>query len=130
MDGDGDEDAFISDSRGNINFYENTGDALSPVYAEMIGAGNPMNGFDFGGSSRFSFVDVDGDGDMDAFIGEVGGTITFIENIGTAIAPSYTERIGVIVHLAPGTTPNQPVCRLLANPCRASEPARLERPIG
>jgi len=40
-----------------------------------------------------AFVDIDDDGDLDAFIGEENGTIRFFENNGTASNPSFTNEI-------------------------------------
>ncbi len=41
-----------------------------------------------------SFADLDGDGDLDAVVGEGDGTLHYFENTGSAIAPVFTERTG------------------------------------
>jgi len=55
---------------------------------------NPLGGEDVGYNSTPSFVDVDGDGDMDVFIGESYGSIVYYENTGTPQAPAFTQRTG------------------------------------
>ena len=43
---------------------------------------------------RPSFADLDGDGDLDAVVGEFDGTLHYFANTGTASAPTFTERTG------------------------------------
>ena len=40
------------------------------------------------------FVDIDNDGDPDAFIGEFAGTINYIQNTGSASVPVFTAQTG------------------------------------
>ena len=81
LDGDGDLDAFTGEGDGIINYLENTGSATSPAFSLREGSLNPLNGKDVGSSSTPSFVDVDGDGDLDLFSGELNGTIKYFEQI-------------------------------------------------
>ena len=94
IDNDGDLDAFIGDTDGTINFYRNDGNATSANFMEVTGAGNPFNGVDVGFNSAPALVDIDNDGDLDAFIGEGTGTINFYRNDGTALAPTLTSVTG------------------------------------
>ncbi len=101
IDGDGDLDLIIGQSNGNLTYYRNTGTTSSPNYNRQTGAyntgtkaGNPMNGIDVGDSSSPEFVDIDGDGDLDCFIGNRDGQIRFYRNTGTATAPVYTSVTG------------------------------------
>jgi Ca2+-binding RTX toxin-like protein len=94
LDGDGDLDAVIGEFDGVLNYYRNTGTALAPVFTEQLGAANPFNGVDVGGSSAPSFADLDGDGDLDAVIGGFGGTLNYYRNTGTALAPVFTVQTG------------------------------------
>ncbi|MGD1699911.1 FG-GAP-like repeat-containing protein [Dapis sp. BLCC M229] len=88
IDGDGDLDAFIGEEDGNINYFENDG---SGSFSEVTGSGNPLNGVNVGGWSTPTFADIDGDGDLDAFIGELDGNINYFENNGSG---SFSEVTG------------------------------------
>ncbi|MDM8522677.1 FG-GAP-like repeat-containing protein [Desulfococcaceae bacterium HSG8] len=94
IDGDGDMDAFIGEYEGIIRYYQNTGSASVPVFTERTGTGNPFNGADVGDNSVPAFTDVDGDGDMDAFIGEYYGSIRYYQNAGSVSTPVFTEMTG------------------------------------
>ena len=94
LDGDGDLDVLIGEQDGTLNFYRNTGTALAPVFTVQTGAANPFNGVDVGFDSAPTFADLDGDGDLDALIGEIGGTLRYFRNTGTALAPVFTEQTG------------------------------------
>ncbi|MEM1169018.1 MAG: FG-GAP-like repeat-containing protein [Cyanobacteria bacterium P01_H01_bin.35] len=85
IDGDGDLDAFIGEYEGNINYFENDG---SGNFTEVTGIGNPLDGFDVEYHSTPTFADTDGDGDLDAFIGEADGTINYFKNDGSG---NFTE---------------------------------------
>ena len=47
-----------------------------------------------GNFSTPSLADLDGDGDLDAVVGETIGTLSYFENTGSAAAPAFTERTG------------------------------------
>ena len=47
-----------------------------------------------GDSSTPSFADLDGDGDLDAVVGELNGALRYFENTGSASAPAFTARTG------------------------------------
>ena len=94
LDGDGDIDALVGDLDGILNYFENTGMASAPVFTERTGAANPFNGVDVGIGSAPTFADLDGDGDLDALVGEYDGILNYFENTGTASAPVFTERTG------------------------------------
>ena len=93
IDNDGDKDAFIGSSDGQIYYYKNTGTAAAPVFTATSGAGNPFNGVDVGANSSPCFVDIDNDGDKDAFIGSTV-PIYYYKNTGTATAPVFTATTG------------------------------------
>ena len=94
LDGDGDLDAVVGSNYGTLHYFENTGSAVAPAFTERTGAANPFDGVNVGFSSAPSFADLDGDGDLDAVVGVVDGTLHYFENTGTALAPAFTARTG------------------------------------
>ena len=70
LDGDGDLDAVVGETYGTLLYFRNTGTATAPVFVEQTGADNPFNGVDVGTVSSPTFADLDGDGDLDAVVGE------------------------------------------------------------
>lgn len=88
---DGLQDAFIGEASGGVNFFQNNGTATNPSYVQIIGAANPFNGVTAGTQSSPAFADIDQDGDIDAFIGNLDGQILFFRNDGTPTVPSYTQ---------------------------------------
>ncbi|MCX5944140.1 MAG: FG-GAP-like repeat-containing protein [Cyanobacteria bacterium] len=88
IDGDGDLDLFAGNSDGNVLFLKNTGDATSPAFAEpSLGFEIPKMGY---GASP-TFADINGDGDLDLFIGNNVGVTYFFENTGSATNPGFAE---------------------------------------
>ncbi len=91
IDGDGDLDVFIGEHYGNTKYFENTGTAIAPDFAAAVD--NPFSLTGGGGTSRGSFVDIDGDGDLDFFLGDSTGANKYFENTGTAIAPDFAAAV-------------------------------------
>ncbi|MGY0835429.1 SwmB domain-containing protein, partial [Azospirillum argentinense] len=88
IDGDGDLDALIGNADGNTLFYRNVGTAAAPTFA--LEGTNPFGLGDVGSNATPIFVDIDGDGDLDALIGNDSGNTVLYRNIGTASAPTFT----------------------------------------
>jgi Ca2+-binding RTX toxin-like protein len=91
IDDDGDLDAFIGShgigSNGldfeSMTFYRNIGTVNSPLfYSDNVG----RFGLSTGNSSSPSFVDIDADGDVDAF----GNHSVFYHNMGASSIPAYS----------------------------------------
>jgi Ca2+-binding RTX toxin-like protein len=91
IDNDGDSDAFVGNSDGNTLFFKNTGTASNPVFAAAIT--NPFGLTDAGDASSPDFVDIDGDGDLDAFVGEINGNTLFFRNTGAPGSPSFAATV-------------------------------------
>jgi Ca2+-binding RTX toxin-like protein len=64
------------------------------TFVSKTGTANPLNGIDVGRYSTPIFADIDGDGDLDLVVGEAYYALKYFKNIGSVIAPSYTEQAG------------------------------------
>lgn len=91
IDGDGDVDAFVGNGAGDTLFFRNTGTASNPVFSAAIT--NPFGFSDVGDHAAPTFADIDGDGDLDTFIGNYDGNTLFFRNTGTASNPIFTTAI-------------------------------------
>ena len=59
-----------------------------------------FDGADVGGSSAPTFVDLDRDGDVDAFFGRKHGYLAFYRNAGSAAAPDFVRGTGLLLALS------------------------------
>ena len=88
IDDDGDMDLFSGSSDGNIYYYENIGTVENPDFADPLT--NPFGLGDSGDRSAPSLVDIDLDGDLDMFVGNVDGAILYYENMGSSVNPNFS----------------------------------------
>ncbi|WP_052598602.1 FG-GAP-like repeat-containing protein [Aureispira sp. CCB-QB1] len=98
LDGDGDQDLFVfsyrpSSTNIQSDYYENTGTATSPSFTLQSAANNPLD--TLSDKNTFSFVDIDGDGDLDLFtslspFNSATEELNYYENTGTSTNPSFT----------------------------------------
>jgi hypothetical protein len=94
FDGDGDLDA-IAGNKGTLRYYENTGDAQNPSFAEQTGTNNPFDGFSGDNLLAPTIEDTDNDGDYDVIAGQgADGGIRYFENTGDAQNAAFTEQTG------------------------------------
>jgi Ca2+-binding RTX toxin-like protein len=87
LDRDGDLDGFVGNSAGDILFYRNTGTVTNPIFATPVT--NPFGLNTLGSPVRPTFVDIDGDGDLDAFVENSIGDTYFYRNTGKATEPIF-----------------------------------------
>ncbi|MFQ5648595.1 MAG: FG-GAP-like repeat-containing protein [bacterium] len=80
IDQDGDQDLFVGEYDGNLNFYRNEGTPSRPKYRLLDG--NYAN-IDVGENSSPAFTDYDGDGDADMIVGDFNGHLHLYRNDGT-----------------------------------------------
>lgn len=91
IDDDEDSDMFILSSDGSFMFYENTGSKSAPSFVLKLNLPDGLTVYDW-----FYFVDIDNDGDSDIFTGSRGSKISYLENIGTAVSPSFKLQIDTV----------------------------------
>jgi CO dehydrogenase/acetyl-CoA synthase epsilon subunit len=89
LDGDGDYDIIGFGYYGDLYYFQNTGSATNPQFANPV-----SNPFGFNDTTMYiaspTLVDIDGDGDLDLFFGDFYGDIYYFENTGTASAPNFS----------------------------------------
>lgn len=107
LDGDGDEDLIIAtngdhyitgDTSDRLVYFENVGNAADPVFRLMDMDYLGLSASNYRGLSPI-FADLDGDNDLDLYLGKQEGTIAAYINSGTPTSPVFglqTERFAEI----------------------------------
>lgn len=94
IDGDSDYDLFLGNLRGTITYYKNVGTPAEPEL-ELVNKGDTKKTSYFNIKVEYNsvpvFIDIDGDNDMDLFIGERDGYINYYENTGDSRTPVFKE---------------------------------------
>lgn len=85
IDADGDYDLFLGNEAGDVIFFLNSGSAALPAFAFQTKKLVPFPGR----RSTPRLIDIDGDADLDLFVGGEDGRIYFYRNTGTAAAPQF-----------------------------------------
>lgn len=96
LDGDGDLDMLVGTWNKGVALYSNFG---TPEEPDFVLQDTTLIKLTRGSNSTPTLTDIDGDGDLDLFIGESSGELNFYRNVGTPQAFSFelvTDRFGEI----------------------------------
>jgi hypothetical protein len=91
IDADGDLDLFVGSMGQTISFYRNTGTATNAGFtldADSINIGGEVS------YNTPAIADIDRDGDLDLFVGNIDGRISLLRNTGIATEPNFTFETG------------------------------------
>ncbi len=91
IDNDGDMDLFVGRDATGVAFYRNTGTSTAPNYVFV--QHNPFSLNTNVVHGDITFVDINNDGDMDAFVSDFNGNTQYFQNIGTASSPSFAAPV-------------------------------------
>ncbi len=94
LDGDGDLDMILGSWGDEIPLYRNDG---SPSESRFVLADSAVVKLTRGRNATPALVDIDGDGDLDLFVGESSGELNFYRNAGTPRTPDFvleSDRFG------------------------------------
>ncbi len=94
IDADGDLDLFLGRNditNSSVTYFENTGSKTAPAYA--AGVLSPFGLVNINGEPRFSFYDIDADGDLDAFQTGESGNFIYYQNTGDATNPAFATAV-------------------------------------
>ncbi|MGH7539901.1 MAG: FG-GAP-like repeat-containing protein [Gemmatimonadota bacterium] len=89
LDGDGDLDLLLGTWRDELRLFRNDGDGGSAAAADFVLVDSAFIEITRGSNATPALGDVDGDGDLDLFVGESSGALNFYRNDGTPAEPRF-----------------------------------------
>ncbi len=87
LDADGDLDLMLGTWNDGVRLFRNEGDATQ---FRFVADTSVVVQLTRGSNSAPALVDIDGDGDLDLFVGEASGQLNFYRNTGTPQRPVFT----------------------------------------
>ncbi len=121
IDSDGDLDLFVGRFFiGRLRFFRNIGSPTSPIFEEQTFT--PTSSINVGQAASPFFYDIDGDGDLDLFIGDSDGNVEFYRNTGTPQNATFVLVTNALVRL-PNFAAN-------ASPCLVEENGTAQLFVG
>lgn len=95
LDNDGDKDLLVGENGGSFRYFQNTGSATTPAYGAP--STNPFGLTAIGSGTTAnvcpSFIDMDGDGDLDVMATDATGNFQYFKNNGTAASPVFAAML-------------------------------------
>lgn len=95
LDNDGDKDLLVGEVGGNIKYFQNTGSVTAPAFGTA--QTNPFGLTSLGTATNSvaapTFIDMDGDGDLDVMATDTNGDFYYFANTGSVTSPTFATSV-------------------------------------